>query len=924
MKSFATRSGCAWRVVRHLAFGCASILALQLAPASAAVSPQIESEFDFSTDTTPEARKFYFKTVLGRRYTLWRSTDLQNWNPVPGYPKVATDLFMEHAFAQGEKEFFRIEPIDEKAPEVSDQFPGADSYAVRRFDDLRFVLNDATGIDPASIRLTLGSGTALSVGAAGLSFVDNVLTYDSGDAALGDYGSTLQVTLTMADTLGHSTTHVFSFTLEVLPKVQSSLYVFGSPAAQRAGQRIPATPTAALAKQAGPVRMDDADPWEIETILPDRIVIAYTGASAPAFAVDMYLVNLTPVKLTDILYRKTLSVNDSPATKKLTLMTVDVPFAEIVEEGTAALSADSVIYDLDDGGTIQSALQFSYNMTFPKVGFNLDGVGPLALSGNPKFSVSLPEANVWFTPKLEVAFETKYFSVQRASIQSRTDIKAALVANLTYTPWGVETEKEWELHKPITKLAFVGAVGPVPVWVDFTYSTKLKFKAEANVPVSLQAGWRRNISMNAGASYIRDSSPRITWTGNSTAGPLEYVPLTLSGGGTASAKVRLIPQVDVRLLSLIGFYVNSDPRAEAEITATGSLTFFPEDSSAMVEAGGSAFLRGGVFADLNAGLSIRGVDQSYLPMMEPYRLFTRTWTYPDDTVLIPAGRFQMGDSLGDSDLFWGPPYNPEKPVHTVQVSEFYMGKYEVTKELWDQVRTWGLDNDYTDLAVGNGSYASKGAHHPVHSITWYDMVKWCNARSEMEGLTPCYTVSGSTYKTGHNDAVVCNWSANGYRLPTEAEWEKAARGGLSGKRYPLGDTISHAQANYYAFNWEGSPTYGNLSGNAGHHPIWSNNDDGNYPYSSPVGTFAANGYGLYDMAGNMWEWCWDWRSDSYPSTLQTDPHGATSGSLRALRGGGMYSDGSGAGDCRTALRYYDSPTFSYDGLGFRIARSSVP
>ena len=136
-----------------------------------------------------------------------------------------------------------------------------------------------------------------------------------------------------------------------------------------------------------------------------------------------------------------------------------------------------------------------------------------------------------------------------------------------------------------------------------------------------------------------------------------------------------------------------------------------------------------------------------------------------------------------------------------------MAKYEVTKELWDAVRTWGLDNGYTDLPAGNGSYASKEANHPVHSINWYAMVKWCNARSQKEGLTPCYTVSGAIYKTGTRAG--CNWSANGYRLPTEAEWEKAARGGLSGKRFPWGDTIStvrritcyssNGTTNYYSY-----------------------------------------------------------------------------------------------------------------------------
>jgi formylglycine-generating enzyme required for sulfatase activity/N-acetylneuraminic acid mutarotase len=278
---------------------------------------------------------------------------------------------------------------------------------------------------------------------------------------------------------------------------------------------------------------------------------------------------------------------------------------------------------------------------------------------------------------------------------------------------------------------------------------------------------------------------------------------------------------------------------------------------------------------------------------------------PAGFALIPAGPFQMGDQ---SSPLVG--YSGERPVHTVQVSAFYIGKYEVTKEEWDAVRTWGLSNGYTDLAAGNGSAASKGANHPVHSITWYHVVKWCNARSQKEGLTPCYTVSGATYKTGQS-APACNWSANGYRLPTEAEWEKAARGGVAGKNFPWGtDTITHSQANYHSsssYAYDVSPT-------RSYHPTYA---VGGYPYSSPVGSFAPNGYGLYDMAGNMWEWCWDWYG-SYAAGSQTDPRGAATGSHRVIRGGCWYFY---ANDARCAYRGNGYPPHAYiDFLGFRLAR----
>ena len=278
---------------------------------------------------------------------------------------------------------------------------------------------------------------------------------------------------------------------------------------------------------------------------------------------------------------------------------------------------------------------------------------------------------------------------------------------------------------------------------------------------------------------------------------------------------------------------------------------------------------------------------------------------PTGFSLISAGSFQMGDQ---SNPLVG--YSWELPVHSVYVSAYYMAKYEVTKELWDTVRAWGLNNGYTDLAVGNGTFASKGANHPVHSISWYDMVKWCNARSQKEDLTPCYTVGGLTYKTG-SSAPDCNWNANGYRLPSEAEWEKASRGGMSGKNFPWGaDTISHSQANYHGQPYSSYDLSG--VGN-NYHPIYN---DGVSPYTSPVGSFAANGYGLYDIAGNVWEWCWD-RYDSYTADSQTNPQGAPSGSSRVYRGGAWYE---GAREARCAHRSGDGPGGGDFSLGFRLAR----
>ena len=268
-----------------------------------------------------------------------------------------------------------------------------------------------------------------------------------------------------------------------------------------------------------------------------------------------------------------------------------------------------------------------------------------------------------------------------------------------------------------------------------------------------------------------------------------------------------------------------------------------------------------------------------------------------DMVPIPAGSYQRGNLSGDSDI-------NDAPVQTVNLSAYYMAVNDTTKDQWDTVRTWALAHGYTDLAVGAG----KASNHPVQTVSWYDVVKWANAASEKDGLTPCYSVSRTIYRTGQRDDVACNWSANGYRLPTEAEWEVASRGGLTGMRFPLGDTISQSQANYYVVGY----SY-DLSGDVnGCHPTYAT---GKYPYTSPVGSFAANGYGLYDMAGNVLQWCWDW----YGTTVAgSNPRGASADSFRVLRGSRWDS---GENHARCAQRHVGYPSYANDnGFGFRLAR----
>jgi formylglycine-generating enzyme required for sulfatase activity len=285
--------------------------------------------------------------------------------------------------------------------------------------------------------------------------------------------------------------------------------------------------------------------------------------------------------------------------------------------------------------------------------------------------------------------------------------------------------------------------------------------------------------------------------------------------------------------------------------------------------------------------------KAYRTGMQDSAIATASYTIelpppPENFVLVTGGTFTMGDTRGQGDP------DDELPTHTVTLNSFYIGKYEVTQAEYSQ---------YMQPGSGWTSSFGLGDNYPAYFVSWYAILKYCNLRSIAEGLTPCYTINGSTdpanwgaVPTSNNstwNAAICNWNANGYRLPTEAEWEYAARGATNNPDY-----LYSGSDDINAVAWY---------------------DGNNSPSGSkPVGTKAPNGIGTYDMSGNVYEWCWDWYSSSYyNSSPQNNPTGPASGSYRVLRGGGW---GGSAYYCRVAYRFSSTP-YSSDAIGFRLCRA---
>jgi formylglycine-generating enzyme required for sulfatase activity len=236
-----------------------------------------------------------------------------------------------------------------------------------------------------------------------------------------------------------------------------------------------------------------------------------------------------------------------------------------------------------------------------------------------------------------------------------------------------------------------------------------------------------------------------------------------------------------------------------------------------------------------------------------------------EIIHLPGGRFVMGDKD-----------EVDAAPHEVVVRPFYMDKYLVTQEQYQRI-------------MGDNPSRWKGERNPVEQVRWSDAVKFCNARSCLEGLQPCYDL----------DTWQCNFEASGYRLPTEAEWEYACRAGT--------------QTPYF---------FGSDASKLGDY-AWFDKNSGGHP--QPTGQKKPNPWGLYDMIGNVWQWCNDFYSvDYYSQSPSENPRGPKEGDNKVVRGGAWKFSGD---NCRSGYRYNEAPgyvdvCFGYDIYGFRCVRNA--
>lgn len=589
----------------------------------------------------------------------------------------------------------------------------------------------------------------------------------------------------------------------------------------------------------------------------DTFVFGYTNASSS-------LSNGAIVVSTDPNFpykRRILSFTDDPDAHTVSLMTTQAALGDILISGSVRFYGADFVPDPVPGQAGRGGV------TIP--------LGGETLFDNGEVKIETTAGRLFFDPDFSIAAEFNWNSsvppVQMTAFDM--EISAEMAFDLTLRGTWTDT---WSfaptptvIGRPLRQFRLIGVIPtpiPVPVWVEAVWEFSVGTEGEVTGVATATAGFESSRSVAFGTRfrdqqwtrYARESSKAVAY------------PATWQGGASGRIRGFVEPKLTIYLESLVGPTANLRPYVEL----VGNACVQP----------GQAGVDASLYAGLNGtlALDLRGWDDDWasLPSGELFNVRELLWhkllttpggsppTVAGNLVWIPCGTFTMGSPASEPARS-----SNEGPETRVRISQgFWMGKYEVTQA------------EYLAVVGSNPSYHTGDSSRPVERVSWNDAVAYCAAlttREQSAGRLPAGYV---------------------YRLPTEAEWEYACRAGTT-TPFHYGNELRSGMANFYG-------RYEYLDGDPNHY-----NAGGIYPARpTSVGSYAPNAWGLYDMHGNMYEWCQDWYG-AYPGGSVTDPKGPATGTYRVFRGGFWNDD---AYYCRSAKRYLNYTAPRNDSICFRV------